>query len=160
IARGLDPELAAAREVSGYYTLRAERDALAALVRTQEPEAERRERERPKRERKRAGEGERPRHLLGLFAYHRDAPLVARALLASLSEVGPRRTALAAKLGETESTLLARFRAAGLEREFALRERDLIRALWSKHRASESRVAAELQATPPDLRRIAAERGL
>ena len=83
-----------------------------------------------------------------------------RALLALLSEVGPRRTALAAKLGETESTLLARFRAAGLEREFALRERDLIRALWSKHRASESRVAAELQASPPDLRRIAAERGL
>jgi hypothetical protein len=32
IARGLDPKLAAARELSGYYTLQAERDALAAMV--------------------------------------------------------------------------------------------------------------------------------
>src|SRR5207248_10217308 len=70
----------------------------AALVATREPEAERcrapqtppepqRERERPRRERKRAGEGERPRELLGLFVYHRDAPLVARALGVSLSDL-------------------------------------------------------------------------
>ncbi|MCA1825787.1 MAG: hypothetical protein ABR567_23170 [Myxococcales bacterium] len=238
IARGLEPRLAAARELSGYYTLQAERDALAAMVADREgegkrePEPERLLEPTRARERSRAGKRERERErtgqLLGLFAYHRDAPLVARALGVSLSdlvaeleslkirrkafaltrgsdhdlpkaspverarsgpplrrrpaekpapkpsekdqqsrallnllaEIGPRRAALAERLGETESTLLARFRAAGLEREFALRERDLIRALWSKHVASESRVAAELQATPADLRRIAAERGL
>jgi hypothetical protein len=240
IARGLDPKLAGARELSGYYTLQAERDALAAIVGKQQPERARvprtppePQRERPQRERKGAGARARSGELLGLFAYHRDAPLVARALgvamsdlvaeleslkirrkafaltrgsdrdlpkaaplararsgppvrrrpssskppppakpapsekdqqsqalLDLLADVGPRRSALAARLGETESTLLARFRAAGLEREFALRERDLIRALWSKHRASESRAAAELQTTPADLRRIAGERGL
>ena len=222
VARGTPVEVAAAREVSGYYALLAERDALAALV---PPEKLRR--------RKRAAASERAQHLLGLFAYHRDAPLVARALRVSLetldaelfslgirakayrlargtdaqmpkaaavvapsgppvrrrsrgatpqppapqpavrpadgeaamlravlAEVGPRRPALAERLGTSGGALLARFRAAGLERELALRERDLIRALWSKHRGSEAKVAAELNVAPPDLRELLVERGL
>ena len=89
----------------------------------------------------------------------------AHALKAVLSEVGPRRSLLAARLGAggaplSDAALLARFRAAGLERELSLRERDLVRALWAKHQASETRVAAELQTTPAELHRIAAERGL
>ncbi|HEY5677980.1 MAG TPA: hypothetical protein VIR81_14400 [Myxococcales bacterium] len=177
---------------------------------------------------------ERAQHLLGLFAYHRDAPLVARALGVSVSdlhaeldalairtrayrltrgtdadlpaavpvkgasgppvrrraraappspappepapkpaadpeqallksvlaEVGPRRAALADRLGASGGALLARFRAAGLEREFSLRERDLIRALWAKHRASEAKVAADLGETPEGLRDIVVMRGL
>jgi hypothetical protein len=79
--------------------------------------------------------------------------------------VGPRRSLLAARLGAggaplSDAALLARFRAAGLERELSLRERDLIRALFAKLRASEERVAAELAMTPVDLRRIISERGL
>src|SRR5207248_8933766 len=170
---------------------------------------------------------ERVQHLLGLFAYHRDAPLVARALRVSLetldaelsslgirakayrlargtdaqmpraaavvapsgppvrrrsrgattttppaaadvkpldgeaamlrallAEVGPRRAALGERLGTSGGALLARFRAAGLERELALRERDLIRALWSKHRVSETKVAAELNIAPQELREL------
>lgn len=84
----------------------------------------------------------------------------ARELLSLLAEAGPRRAVLQMRLGDSESALLARFRKAGLEREFALRERDLIRALWSKHRASAARVAEELQTTPAELQRIARERGL
>jgi hypothetical protein len=175
---------------------------------------------------------ERARHLLGLFAYHHDAPLVARALRVSLedlnaeleslgirarayrlaratdaqmpraaaiagprgpsvvrrtrrtdppppppveepadrgeaatlrtllAEVGPRRDALAQRLGLSGGALLARFRAAGLERELSLRERDLVRALWTKHRGSETKVAAELNLTPQSLRDIVVERGL
>jgi len=80
-------------------------------------------------------------------------------LKALLSEVGPRRALLAARLGSaaaplSDAALLARFRAAGLEREFALRERDLIRGLWSRHRASEVRVSTELSTTPAELRRV------
>ena len=81
-------------------------------------------------------------------------------LRALLGEVGPRRDALAARLGVSGGALLARFRAAGLERELALRERDLIRALWAKHRASESKVASELNLTPRALRDLIIERGL
>ncbi|HUJ26022.1 MAG TPA: hypothetical protein VLW85_08395 [Myxococcales bacterium] len=77
-----------------------------------------------------------------------------------LAEVGPRRDALAGRLGLSGPALLARFRAAGLERELALRERDLIRALWMKHRAGEAAVAAELRMEPPRVREIARERGL
>jgi hypothetical protein len=84
----------------------------------------------------------------------------ARALVALLSEVGARRSALAARLGTSEAALLARFRAAGLEREFSLRERDLVRALYSRHRAVEERVAAELRTTVEGLRRLVSERGL
>src|SRR5437764_4910229 len=65
VARGTPVEVAAAREVSGYYALLAERDALAALVPPEEL-----------RRRKRAAASERAQHLLGLFAYHRHAPLV------------------------------------------------------------------------------------
>jgi hypothetical protein len=77
-----------------------------------------------------------------------------------LAEVGPRRALLGERLDVSGGALLARLRAAGLEREFALRERDLIRALWSKHRGSEARVAAELRTTPQELREIAVERGI
>jgi hypothetical protein len=92
-----------------------------------------------------------------------DAPAAATeaAMLRSLlAEVGPRRKLLAERLGTSGGALLARFRAAGLERELSLRERDLIRALWSKHRGSERKVAAELRTTPESLRDIAIERGL
>jgi len=81
-------------------------------------------------------------------------------LKATLAELGPRRALLADRLGVSGPALLARFRAAGLEREFALRERDLIRALWSRHRGSEGKVAAELHTTPEALRDIAVSRGI
>jgi hypothetical protein len=245
LARGTDAKIAAARELSGYYTLLAERDALASLARKppapppvkarREAAAPRTDGEFPAARPARTGpaRSERAQHLLGLFAYHRDAPLVARSLRvaladlneelellgirrraygltrgtdaqmpraaavdgpsgpsvrrraraaapepapapaqpppeesesamlrALLAEAGPRRTVLAARLGTSGGALLARFRAAGLEREFALRERDLIRALWSKHRGSEAKVAAELETTPEALRDLAVARGL
>jgi len=260
VARGVAVEVAAAREVAGYYALQAERDALAAMVgagaakrkRNAKGEAEgvgvevdgdgdaagdevrKRRKRSPQRT---AAAAQHAGKLLGLFAYHRDAPLVARALRISLadlnqeldrlnirrqafrltrgtdhdlpaaapvagvksgppvrrrpkaapqlapepprsekelqaealktllSEVGPRRSLLAARLGAagaplSDAALLARFRAAGLERELSLRERDLIRALFAKLRASEERVAAELAMTVAELRRIVSERGL
>jgi hypothetical protein len=238
LARGLDPQVAAARELSGYYTLLAERDALAALAGKPAPpevipaRGRRAESTPSRRAPERNVPAERTNYLLGLFAYHRDAPLVARAMGVSLSdldaeldqlgirrkayrlargtdrdlraaapvkgasgppvrrrtkslatepppapppkqidpeqallktalaELGPRRQALAERLGTSGGALLARFRAAGLEREFALRERDLIRALWSKHHGSESKVASELGATVEALREIAVERGI
>lgn len=88
-----------------------------------------------------------------------------RALLAVLADVGPRRAALAARLGTPgrplpERVLLARFRATGLEREFGQRERDLLRALFARHRADGSAVAAELQIDAEALDRLVRERGL
>lgn len=249
VARGILVEVAQARELSGYYALQAERDALVAMVNGKTsaapvaPSVEpgrvepREEKDAPPRPRApRDANARRTQDLLGLFAYHRDAPLVARALRISLadlnteldrlkirrkafrltrgndhdlasapvepgrsgpprrrrpqaaagtavepppsekeaqaqvlkallSEVGARRPLLAARLGSagaplSEAALLARFRAAGLERELSLRERDLIRALWAKHKANEARVAAELALPPADLRRIAQERGV
>jgi hypothetical protein len=87
------------------------------------------------------------------------------ALLALLGEVGPRRAALATKLGRPgrplpERVLLARFRAAGLEREFGHRERDLLRALFARHRGAARDVAAELGMEPDALERLVRERGL
>src|SRR5437868_2467643 len=38
IARGADPQVAVSREFSGYYTLKAERDALAAMLKTPSPD--------------------------------------------------------------------------------------------------------------------------
>lgn len=241
LARGIDPQVAAARELSGYYQLQAERDALAAMVASSstlnpkpKPKPKPVPSTRVRKPEKTDARTERAQHLLGLFAYHRDAPLVARALGVSVSdlhaelealeirtrayrltrgtdadlpaavpvkgvsgpplrrraraaapspappqsastpaadpeqallksvlaEVGPRRAALAERLGASGGALLARFRAAGLEREFSLRERDLIRALWSKHRGSEARVAAELGETPEGLRDVVMMRGL
>jgi hypothetical protein len=249
LGRGVELRVAQAREVSGYYTLQAERDALAAMVVSQ-PKPVRslvqKEKAKPDAGHKTPETRPKPRaqpsssraqDLLGLFAYHRDAPLVARALKLSLTELlqeldilkirraafrltrgvdadlpqattrpgapnsgvrrrtkkdeakakepeppsareqqqaqlkqllaelGPRRTELAARLGGdgaplSEAALLARFRAADLEREFSLRERDLVRALYKKHRGSEAKVAAEMRTTAPDVRRIAAARGL
>jgi hypothetical protein len=257
LARGTDAQVAAARELSGYYALQAERDALAAMVRNEklppqaaatervpslaadgETEADgavemrkARKRDRPRSRAAREENEDRARHLLGLFAYHRDAPLVARALgvpletlheeleglgirskayrltrgtdrqmplaaatpaqagppvrrrprtsappppppaqppvqtesaalRAILAEAGPRRAVLARRLGVEGRALLARFRAAGLERELAMRERDLIRALWSKHRAVAAKVAEEMQITPEALQDVIVERGL
>src|SRR5436190_665611 len=88
---------------------------------------------------------------------NQDEPAMLRTVL---QELGPRRAALAERLGTSGGALLARFRAAGLERELALRERDLVRALWSKHRGSEAKVAEELGTTPEALRDVVAERGL
>jgi hypothetical protein len=298
IARGVDPEIAAARELSGYYTLQAERDALAAMVgagsqRTEpaarpqmnadakteangsgdaaagiddgvaaerapssaraprnaapprRPEAKRAQasqdegagakRGRAKTDQARQG---RIDELLGLFTYHRDAPRVARSLGMSLAEleaeldalkirrkafrltrgtdfdlplaranpsapsgpsvrrrtrgapaaarpaakpaepdrdaeqlkkllaaVGPRREVLKDRLGTrdaalSDAALLARFRAAGLERELSFRERDLIKGLYMKYRGSERRIAAELRTTIDRLHEVVRERGL
>jgi hypothetical protein len=314
IARGVAPQAAAARELSGYYTLLAERDALASMLEARsippppaagpptapppglsgppsrsppppfaaaEPPTSRSppaqlplaEQASPPTTRPRAVKAPvasrksikkapgRAEQILGLFAYHRDAPRVARALSLSMAEldseiealkirrkasrlvngrdvdlpravtlpgasgpsvrrrsvrltkaegaaaprartgaadpapaavtatpaaqaereaavatqsarlravlreVGPRRAALAAKLGERgkplpDSVLLARFRAAGLEREFGQRERDLIRALLSRHRMAVDPAARELQLSPDGLRALVKERGL
>lgn len=297
IARGVPPQAAAARELSGYYTLLAERDALASLLqgRSAPPPktAEVAKAGPPGGAREEAGEAPsappeptvdapapsrppslaadaappataprmrarrvtpgrkgvsapgRAEEILGLFAYHRDAPRVARALglsmaeleeeidrhklrrkaarlvngrdvdlpraaplpgksgpsvrrrararpaasektaaaapavdkaklareeqstalRALLREVGPRRAALAVRLGTAkrplpESVLLARFRAAGLERELGQRERDLVRALLSRNRMALAPAAAELGVPLPAFQALIAERGL
>jgi hypothetical protein len=296
VARGVEPGLAAAREKSGYYTLLAERDALASLLKARlptsadlSPEAEllteAGARPEPalaidaidplalKRGSARASPKARPsssalratrppgraEEILGLFAYHRDAPLVARALSLSMAELeaeidglklrrmasrlvrgrdvdmpaaaavpgvghgppvrrrvrapvpaqapatkvvpsqpealavaapaqrrsggeqdveaqatrlrellrqtGPRRDALAKKLGAPGKALpipvlLARFRAAGLEREFGQRERDLLRALLKRNRAALGPVAKELKLDAKALETLIRERGL
>jgi len=82
-----------------------------------------------------------------------------------LAKVGPRRSALAARLGAPghplpERVLLARFRAAGLERELGQRERDLVRGLFARHRGAAGAVAAELGLEPQGLQRLVRERGL
>src|SRR6202022_949526 len=139
IARGVSPQAAAARELSGYYTLLAERDALASMLEARStppppagpppappaqssepvarpppppssaapPPSPRRvsaqpppaEQPLPSRaaakavkipvaaRRKAPGQPGRPEQILGLFAYHRDAPLVARALSLSMAEL-------------------------------------------------------------------------
>src|SRR6202171_4942745 len=102
LARGTDPQIAAARELSGYYALRAERDALAALVTAASPQppAHNERRSRTRAPKSKPATTERAQELLGLFAYHRDAPLVARswgtplaALDAELEVLGIRRKA-------------------------------------------------------------------
>ena len=86
-------------------------------------------------------------------------------LLAVLAEVGPRRGSLGVRLGGPghplpERVLLARFRAAGLERELGQRERDLLRGLFARHRGAARAVAGELGLDPPALQRLVRERGL
>jgi hypothetical protein len=93
------------------------------------------------------------------------APDQTAELLALLAEVGPRRGPLASRLGPPghplpERVLLARFRAAGLERELGQRERDLLRGLFARHRGASRAVAAELGVEPEDLQRLLRERGL
>ncbi len=92
-------------------------------------------------------------------------PDQAAELLAVLAKVGPRRGALAARLGAPghplpERVLLARFRAAGLERELGQRERDLLRGLFARHRGAARAVAAELELQPEALQRLVRDRGL
>ncbi len=92
-------------------------------------------------------------------------PDQAAELLAVLAKVGPRRGALAARLGAPghplpERVLLARFRAAGLERELGQRERDLLRGLFARHRGAARAVAAELDLEPQALQRLVRDRGL
>jgi hypothetical protein len=82
-----------------------------------------------------------------------------------LGEVGARRRALAQRLGTrgrplTMSVLLARFRAAGLERELGQRERDLVRALYARHRGGDRKVAKDLDLSPQELADLLRERGL
>jgi hypothetical protein len=256
LARGVALRVAQARELSGYYALQAERDVLAAMVSgprapavvpkakakpdSRKPAAKKPAAKKPDAVRRPSSGtpgAKRAQELLGLFSYHRDAPLVARALKLSLTELleeldalkirraafrltrgvdsdlpratamagapntavrrrtkkeeaaksapaprsardfqqaqlktllaelGPRRSELAARLGGdgaplSEAALLARFRAADLEREFSLRERDLVRALYKKYRANEPKIAADLRSGISDVRRIAAARGL
>ncbi|HWE23625.1 MAG TPA: hypothetical protein VG496_06760, partial [Myxococcales bacterium] len=86
-------------------------------------------------------------------------------LRALLAEVGPRRGALAERLGAarkplSERVLLARFRAAGLERELGQRERDLLRGLFARHGGARDAVAAELKIDVDTLQRLVRERGL
>src|SRR5205085_2089365 len=94
-----------------------------------------------------------------------DVAAQARRLRTLLGEVGPRRRALAKDLGTTgrplsTAVLLARFRAAGLERELGQRERDLVRALFARHRGGERKVAGDLDLSLDDLRGLVRERGL
>src|SRR3954468_3095230 len=89
----------------------------------------------------------------------------AKRLRSLLAEIGPRRRALTEKLGTkgrplSTAVLLARFRAAGLERELGQRERDLLRALFARHRGGERRVAKDLAIPPQELRDLVGERGL
>ncbi len=93
------------------------------------------------------------------------APGQAEPLKALLREVGPRRKQLCEKLGTGRSplstaALLARFRAAGLEREFGQRERDLVRALLSRHRGALAPAAEELDLSAKELQDVVRERGL
>ena len=86
-------------------------------------------------------------------------------LVAVLAEVGPRRGALARRLGSRsqplpERVLLARFRAAGLERELGQRERDLLRGLFARHRGNARAVAKDLGIDEETLRRLVRGRGL
>ena len=116
LARGEEPSVAAARELGGYYQLLAERDALAAMVLpgAEPPPAPAATRpappaDRPRKKRAAASDeadtapepalpesparklrGQahaRAQQILGMFAYHRDAPRVAQALKLSLPEL-------------------------------------------------------------------------
>jgi hypothetical protein len=94
-----------------------------------------------------------------------DAAAQAKRLRELLGEIGPRRRALAQRLGSkgrplTTPVLLARFRAVGLERELGQRERDLLRALFARHRGGERKVAAHLELSTAELAELVRERGL
>jgi hypothetical protein len=94
-----------------------------------------------------------------------DVAAQARKLRTLLGELGPRRRALAKELGTkgrplSTPVLLARFRAAGLERELGQRERDLLRALFARHRGGERKVAEDLDFSLDELKTLVRERGL
>jgi hypothetical protein len=94
-----------------------------------------------------------------------DVAAQAKRLRELLGEMGPRRRALAQRLGTkgrplTTPVLLARFRAAGLERELGQRERDLLRALFARHRGGERKVAGDLELSTEELRELVRDRGL
>ena len=94
-----------------------------------------------------------------------DVASQARKLLILLRKTGPRRKALARELGTkgrplSTPVLLARFRAVGLERELGQRERDLLRALFARHRGGERKVAEDLDLPLEELRDLVRERGL
>ncbi len=110
IVRGVPPAKAAARELGGYYELKAERDALAHIARqglppepAPEPEEAAppvpEEPEAPARSRRRAGTArpesdQESQALMTLFAYHRDAVRVAQELAVGLTELNERIEAL------------------------------------------------------------------
>ncbi len=82
-----------------------------------------------------------------------------------LAELGPRRRALAARLGPpgeplTDKKLLALFAEARLERDFANGERELLRELFLTHRGASASVAAELKLTPAQLQDLIVASGL
>lgn len=82
-----------------------------------------------------------------------------------LAELGPRRRALAARLGPpdqplTDKELLALFAAASLERSLANGERELLRELFLTHRGARGPIAAELGLSPAQLKDLIVERGL
>lgn len=86
-------------------------------------------------------------------------------LKAILRQLGPRRHLLQDRMGRPgrplpTPLLLNAFRAAGLEREFGQRERDLVRGLLSRHRGSYAPIAAELMITVARLEQLLKERGL
>jgi hypothetical protein len=94
-----------------------------------------------------------------------DVAAQATGLRTLLGEVGPRRRALAQRLGTrgrplSVPVLLARFRAAGLERELGQRERDLVRALYARHRGGDRKVAKDLDLSSQELTDLLRERGL
>ena len=94
-----------------------------------------------------------------------DVAAQAKKLRTLLGEIGPRRRALAKELGSkgrplSTPVLLARFRAAGLERELGQRERDLLRALFARHRGGERKVAGDLELSLDELKTLVRERGL
>jgi hypothetical protein len=107
VARGTAVEVAAARELAGYYAVKAERDALAMLSGKGAPPPARVGDEAPPPPDALAGEKVRlrkptPPHeksaesdaMLTLFAYHRDAVLVAQAMGVGLAELNDRVEAL------------------------------------------------------------------
>jgi hypothetical protein len=109
IARGVEPGIAAAREISGYYELKAERDTLATLTSradraTQPPERARVETTPPPSPAAAAASPAVPlesapvsgavqkdqQAMMTLFAYHRDAVRVAQELGISIFELNER----------------------------------------------------------------------
>lgn len=116
ISRGTSPSVASAREASGYYQLKAERDVLASIARArgQQPDepmplenlplpSARETTPPPAFEPEPVGPAdtrpveERRSELITLFAYHRDAVRVAQALGIGLSELYRRIDALGLK---------------------------------------------------------------
>jgi len=172
LVRGSDADIPIVKAVpgapSGPPVRRRSRPAPRAADRKIEPESDQAATEAPQAEPRGSAEPAETGQTSAIPAERSEARAVAdqsAELRAILAEVGPRRAALAVRLGSarkplSERVLLARFRAAGLERELGQRERDLLRALLARHRGSLRAVASELAIDPEELRRLLRERGL